>query len=97
MTPPTPPTSSGAFGVGVQVYVLDSSEDPETPWPDGPTGVVVRAGGSAWQGVSAIGGSRRTWWVEFGEPQRDRDGSGPVTGAQVAERWLRLAPEMRVD
>ncbi|VXB31771.1 conserved hypothetical protein [Frigoribacterium sp. 9N] len=80
------------MGVGAQVYVLDSDEDPSTPFPYGPTGIVVRAGGSAWQGVSAIGGSARTWWVEFDSPQIDRDGDGPVSQAQVAERWLRLAP-----
>jgi hypothetical protein len=80
------------MGVGAQVYVLDSDEDPATPFPYGPTGIVVRAGGSAWQGVSAIGGSARTWWVEFDSPQIDRDGDGPVSQAQVAERWLRLAP-----
>jgi len=80
------------MGVGAQVYVLDSDEDPTSPWPWGPTGVVLRAGGSAWQGVSAIGGSARTWWVEFDSPQLDRDGDGPVASAQVAERFLRLAP-----
>jgi hypothetical protein len=80
------------MGVGAQVYVLDSDEDPTSPWPYGPTGVVMRAGGSAWQGVSAIGGSARTWWVEFDSPQLDRDGDGPVQSAQVAERFLRLAP-----
>ena len=80
------------MGVGAQVYVLDSDDDPGTPFPYGPTGIVVRAGGSAWQGVSAIGGSARTWWVEFDSPQIDRDGDGPVESAQVAERFLRLAP-----
>jgi hypothetical protein len=84
--------SEPRMGVGAQVYVLDSDEDSTSPWPFGPTGVVMRAGGSAWQGVSAIGGSARTWWVEFDQPQLDRDGDGPVQSAQVAERFLRLAP-----
>lgn len=88
----SPPSPSAVFGIGAQVYVLDADDDAATPWPAGPTGVIVRAGGSAWHGVSAIGGSRRTWQVEFDEPQFDGDGSGPVTGAQIAERWLRLAP-----
>ncbi|ROS62224.1 hypothetical protein EDF38_1328 [Frigoribacterium sp. PhB160] len=87
-------TGPARMGVGAQVYVLDSDEDAHTPFPYGPTGVVLRAGGSAWQGVSAIGGSARTWWVEFDSPQIDRDGDGPVERAQVAERWLRLAPPL---
>ena len=82
------------MGVGAQVYVLDSDEDATSPWPYGPTGVVMRAGGSAWQGVSAIGGSARTWWVEFDSPQLDRDGDGPVQSAQVPEKYLRLAPPL---
>jgi hypothetical protein len=86
--------SGPRFGVGAQVYVLDSDEDPATPFPYGPTGVIVRAGGSAWQGVSAIGGSARTWSVEFASAQLDRDGEGPVTSASVAERFLRLAPPL---
>lgn len=83
---------SPRLGIGAQVYVLDSDEDPGSPWPYGPTGVIVRAGGSAWQGVSAIGGSARTWLVEFASPQLDRDGDGPVTSASVPEKYLRLAP-----
>jgi len=89
-----PSSGPGRMGVGAQVYVLDSDEDHATPFPYGPTGVVLRAGGSAWQGVSAIGGSARTWWVEFDSPQLDRDGDGPVERAQVAERFLRLAPPL---
>ena len=81
-----------AIGVGAQVFVLSSDEDGTTPWPEGPTGVVVRAGGSAWQGVTGISGSRRSWTIEFSEPQRDRDGQGPYESAQVPERYLRLAP-----
>ncbi|WP_423917384.1 hypothetical protein ACPEEZ_08355 [Frigoribacterium sp. 2-23] len=87
-----PPALPGRMGVGAQVFVVDTDEDPTTPWPSGPTGVVLRAGGSAWQGVSSIGGSARTWWVEFDVEQTDRDGRGPFDRAQVAERFLRLAP-----
>ena len=84
--------SAPRIGVGAQVYVLDSDEDAGTPFPYGPTGIIVRAVGSAWQGVSAIGGSARTWLVEFDSPQLDRDGEGPVGSASVAEKFLRLAP-----
>jgi hypothetical protein len=86
------PRGEPGIGVGAQVFVLSRDEDATTPWPEGPTGVVVRAGGSAWQGVTGISGSRRSWTVEFSEPQRDRDGQGPYDSAQVPERFLRLAP-----
>ncbi len=88
----SPITRDTGIGVGAQVYVLDATEDPTTPFPEGPTGFVIRAGGSAWQGVSVIGGSARVWMIEFDTPQYTADLEGPLTRVQVAERYLRLAP-----
>lgn len=80
------------FGVGAQVYVLDASEDASTPYPNGATGLIFRHGGSAWPGISAVGGLAPVWWVEFDTPQYTADLDGPYTRAQIPQRFLRLAP-----
>jgi len=84
-------TSSFDFGVGAQVFVRDASPTLPSPWPQGPSGIIVRSGGSALSGVwgKAAG---RMWWVEFDEPQSNSDGSGPFSTAQVLEKYLELAP-----
>lgn len=90
-TPP-PPASGTAFGIGVQVYVVDPSEDRATPFPNGATGLVIRHGGSAWPGIATVGGLAPVWWVEFDTPQYTADLDGPYTKAQIPQRFLRLAP-----
>ncbi|KQQ27601.1 MULTISPECIES: hypothetical protein [unclassified Frondihabitans] len=88
----SPITRDTGFGIGAQVYVVDSDEDPTSPFPDGPTGVVVRPGGSAWQPVSVIGGSSRVWTIQFDTPQYTAELHGPIAMVQLPERYLRLAP-----
>ncbi|HEY0260638.1 MAG TPA: hypothetical protein VGC18_12400 [Lacisediminihabitans sp.] len=83
---------SAGFGIGAQVVVRDVSEDDRSPWPDEPSGVIVRAGGSAIAGVWGRAARSRMWWVEFDEPQTDAAGDGPFPSAQVPERYLELAP-----
>ncbi len=86
------------LGVGAQVFVRDASPTDPAPWPDEPSGIIVRAGGSALAGVwggAAAGG--RVWLVEFDEPQTDLHGSGPFHTAQVHDKYLELAPAVDTD
>lgn len=80
------------FGIGAQVGVQDASSTDLSPWPDDPSGIIVRAGGSALAGVWGRGGGARAWIVEFDEPQSNRDGGGPFATAQILEKYLELAP-----
>lgn len=84
--------SSATFGIAAQVVVRDASATDPAPWPDEPGGIIVRAAGSAIQGVWGRGGGGRMWWIEFDEPQHNVDGSGPFVTAQVHEKYLELAP-----
>jgi hypothetical protein len=88
----SPAVRDTGFGIGVQVYVLDASEDAATPFPNGATGLVIRHGGSAWPGISAVGGLAPVWWIEFDSPQYTADLAGPYSKAQIPQRFLRLAP-----
>ena len=83
---------SPSFGIGAQVTVRDVSPTDRSPWPAGPSGVIVGAGGSAIQGVWGSPGGAQLWRVEFDEPQLRDDGEGPFGHAQVNERFLELAP-----
>ena len=83
---------SDDFGVGAQVFVRAATAGESSLWPDEPSGVIVRSGGSALAGVWGRGGGGRMWWVEFDEPQSNSDGDGPFASAQVHERFLELAP-----
>jgi len=85
---------SDDFGVGAQVFVRAVSAGESSPWPDEPSGVIVRSGGSALAGVWGRAGGGRMWWVEFDEPQSNSDGDGPFASAQVHERFLELAPPL---
>ncbi len=87
----------GDFGVGAQVFVHDASTTDRAPWPAEPSGIIVRAGGSALAGVWGRGGGGRMWWVEFDEPQSNAEGDGPFTSVQVHERYLELAPPVIED
>ncbi|MEP6479261.1 MAG: hypothetical protein ABJB03_07710 [Rhodoglobus sp.] len=81
------------FGIGAQVVVRDEPSGDVSPWRNEPTGVIVRAGGSAIGGVwgkGAAGG--RIWVISFDEPATTSDGEGPFESAQVHERFLELAP-----
>lgn len=88
----SPAPHDTGFGIGVQVYVLDSTEDSATPYPNGATGLIVRHGGSAWPGISAVGGLAPVWWIEFDTPQYTATLDGPYSKAQIPQRFLRLAP-----
>lgn len=83
---------SDDFGVGAQVFVHPTAAGEASEWPDEPSGVIVRSGGSALAGVWGRGGGGRMWWVEFDEPQTSSGGDGPFASAQVHERFLQLAP-----
>ena len=72
----------------------DASPTDPSQWPTEPSGIVVRAGGSALAGVWGRGERVRSWWVEFDDSQMRSDGEGPFRSAQVAERYLELAPPM---
>ena len=85
-------TNSATFGIAAQVVVRDASPSDPSPWPDEPGGIIVRAAGSAIQGVWGRSGGGRIWWVEFDEPQHNADGGGPFATAQVHEKYLELAP-----
>jgi hypothetical protein len=85
------------FGIGAQVFVHDASGIDRAAWPAEPSGVIVRAGGSALAGVWGRGGGGRMWWVEFDEPQSNAEGDGPFTTAQVHEKYLELAPPVETD
>ncbi len=74
------------------MHVRDASMSDLSPWPAEPTGLVVRQGGSALSGVWGRGERGRSWWVEFDGSQMRADGEGPFRSAQVAERYLELAP-----
>jgi hypothetical protein len=80
------------FGIGAQVAIRNASDADYSPWPADPTGIIVRAGGSALAGVWGRGGGGRMWWVEFDEPQTNAEGAGPFGSAQVHEKYLELAP-----
>jgi hypothetical protein len=80
------------FGIGAQVAVLDVSDDDQAPWPGEPTGIIVRAGGSALAGVWGKAVRDRIWVVEFDDPQWNSAGDGPFTTAQILEKYLELAP-----
>ncbi|MET4781389.1 hypothetical protein [Glaciihabitans sp. UYNi722] len=80
------------FGVGAQVVVRDASGSDRSPWPDEPSGIIVRSGGSALAGVWGRGGGGRMWWVEFDELQTNAEGDGLFPSAQVHEKYLELAP-----
>lgn len=82
------------IGIGTQVVVRAASADDAAPWPEEPSGVVVRAGGSALAGVWGGGARGRMWWVEFDGPQQRSDGAGPFMSAQVHEKYLEAAPEV---
>ncbi|MHC5795709.1 hypothetical protein ACVXZ4_06065 [Lacisediminihabitans sp. FW035] len=83
---------SDDFGIGAQVFVRATASGEDSTWPDEPSGVIVRSGGSALAGVWGRGGGGRMWWVQFDEPQSNSDGDGPFPSAQVHERFLELAP-----
>jgi hypothetical protein len=85
---------SDDFGVGAQVFVRATVTGESSLWPDEPSGIIVRSGGSALAGVWGRGGGGRMWWVEFDEPQSNSDGGGPFSSAQVHERFLQLAPPL---
>ena len=85
---------SDDFGIGAQVFVRASTAGESSLWPDEPSGVIVRSGGSALAGVWGRGGGGRMWWVEFDEQQSTSDGDGPFDSAQVHERFLELAPRV---
>jgi len=83
---------SDDFGIGAQVFVCAAIAGESSLWPNEPSGVIVRSGGSALAGVWGRGGGGRMWWVEFDEPQFNSDGAGPFPSAQVHEKFLELAP-----
>lgn len=80
------------FGVGVQVFVQDASPADPSPWPEEPSGIIVRSAGSAIHGVWGRAGGARIWWVEFDEPQFNSRGEGPFPTAHVHEKYLVTAP-----
>ncbi|HEV7948330.1 MAG TPA: hypothetical protein VGP24_01060 [Glaciihabitans sp.] len=88
---------SSNFGVGAQVFVRSSASNEPSPWPMGPSGIVVRSGGSALSGVWGRSGGGRLWWIEFDEPQTNSEGDGPFRSAQVHEKFLELAPPITGD
>lgn len=83
---------AGDFGIGAQVFVRAPDASDSSPWPDEPSGVIVRSGGSALAGVWGRSAGGRMWWVEFDEAQTNSDGDGPFRSAQVHEKFLELAP-----
>ena len=85
---------SDDFGIGAQVVVRAAVAGDPVPWPEEPSGVIVRSGGSALAGVWGRGGGGRMWWVEFDERQFNSNGDGPFLSAQVHEKFLKLAPPL---
>ena len=84
---------SDDFGIGAQVVVRAAVGGEPALWPEEPSGVIVRSGGSALAGVWGRGGAGgRMWWVEFDERQFTSSGAGPFLSAQVHEKFLELAP-----
>lgn len=84
---------SDDFGIGAQVVVRAAVAGEPALWPEEPSGVIVRSGGSALAGVwGRGGGGGRMWWVEFDERQFTSSGAGPFLSAQVHEKFLELAP-----
>ncbi|PRY70037.1 hypothetical protein B0I08_101159 [Glaciihabitans tibetensis] len=90
-------TDSAVFGIAAQVFVRDASLIDPSPWPASPSGVILRSGGSALQGVWGSAGGGQLWWVEFDEPQHNSSGDGPFATAQVHEKFLELAPAFEGD
>ncbi len=86
-----------AFGVGAQVGIQDASSSDRSPWPAEPSGIIIRAGGSALAGVWGAAGGGRLWFVEFDEPQTNAEGAGPFASAQIHEKYLMLAPPVSFD
>ncbi len=80
------------IGIGSQVVVHATAVGEISAWPDEPSGVIVRSGGSALAGVWGRAGGGRMWWVDFDEPQSNSNGDGPFLSAQVHEKFLELAP-----
>ncbi|MES2092408.1 MAG: hypothetical protein V4531_01175 [Actinomycetota bacterium] len=83
---------SDDFGIGSQVVVHAAAVGEFSSWPDEPSGVIVRSGGSALAGVWGRAGGGRMWWVQFDQPQSNSKGDGPFLSAQVHEKFLELAP-----
>jgi hypothetical protein len=90
-------TNSAIFGIAAQVFVRDASPTDPSPWPASPSGVILRSGGSALQGVWGSAGRGQMWWVEFDEPQHNSSGDGPFLTAQIHEKFLELAPAYEAD
>jgi hypothetical protein len=85
------------FGIGAQVHLRDASAADPSPWPNQPSAIIVRAGGSALNSVWGRNGGGRMWWIEFDEPQPDSAGDGPFPAAMVHEKYLELAPPVTAD
>jgi hypothetical protein len=84
------------FGIGAQVHLRDATATDPSPWPDEPSAIIVRAGGSAVNSVWGRNGGGRMWWIEFDEPQQGSAGDGPFSTALVHEKYLELAPPVTV-
>lgn len=85
-----------SFGIGAQVFVRDASAADTAPWPQYPSGIILRTAGSALSGVWGRAAGR-LWLVEFDAPQINADGTGPFATAQVHEKYLELAPAIDDD
>lgn len=81
------------FGVGVQVIVrLDRTRFPDSLAED-PVGVIVAPGELTGAAFYAPTTRREAiWQVEFEEPFRGLDGSGPHDSAVVPQSLLQVAP-----
>lgn len=82
-----------AFGVGVQVHVIDDDGQGSMGWVGDPTGVIIAGATGIAHGAFEVQRlSGRVWVVAFDEPQYRADGSGPVERAEVPEYLLVTAP-----
>jgi hypothetical protein len=87
---------SDDFGIGAQV-VVRALRRTLPPWPDEPSGVIVRTGGSRACGRvwGDRGGGGRIRWVEFDEPQSNSDGGSPfLSRSRCMRSSSELAPPM---
>jgi len=83
-----------AFGVGVQVHVIESPDGAPDAFTGEPTGVIVSLGSQLpYAGITRGKANGRVWVVAFDQPAYLADGRGPFDRAEISEAFLVAAPQ----
>lgn len=80
------------FEAGQHVRVHSDPEHGPGPWPAEPRGTILAhplaEAGEVSIPTDTLQGPRRTYWVEFDEPQFDLDGFGPYSMSEVLDEYI---------